>query len=386
VAHVVTPFDDDPANLFGGAYSGRTVLVTGHTGFTGSWLSLWLRRLGATVVGLSLPPATEPNLYERAGVERVVTSILADVRDADAVRAAVETHRPDVVFHLAAQPIVLESYRDPATTFATNVLGTVNVLEAVRTVGGVRACVVVTSDKCYAETPDGRALTEDGPLGGHDPYSASKAAAEIVVGSYRASFFSEGPTAAASVRAGNIIGGGDWSPSRIVPDAVEALLTRRTLTLRHPDAVRPWQHVLDPVAGYLWLGARLAEEGDRFGGGWNLGPTNSAPARTVRELVDAIGAAWGQAVPLHVEAPTRHENQCLLLDVERASRALGWQPVLDFGASVQLTANWYRRFADAPGEAAAATLAQIQSFEHRARRAGVAWAAAPVVAPEVMAR
>jgi len=256
------------------AFRGKKVLITGQTGFKGGWLSLWLNELGADLVGYALPPDTTPSLFQDVDVRSACRSIFADVRDRPKLLQIVEEERPEYVFHLAAQPLVRRSYSDPIGTLETNIMGTANLLDAVRQVDSVRACVVVTSDKCYHNIEKDYAYKETDPLGGYDPYSASKGAAEIVVSSYRQSFFSDGKCGVASVRAGNVIGGGDWAADRIIPDCIRALSRGERVKVRSPNAIRPWQHVLEPLYGYLLLSARLREDPRRFGDAWNFGPMN----------------------------------------------------------------------------------------------------------------
>jgi CDP-glucose 4,6-dehydratase len=349
-------------------WQSRPVFVTGHTGFKGGWLGTWLVELGARVVGYGLPPHTEPSYFVRTGLGDHLESSIGDVRDAEAVAAALSAARPSVVFHLAAQPIVRLSYRAPGETIATNVLGTTHVLEAVRRTPGVDAVVVVTSDKCYEnhERPEG--YREDDPLGGHDPYSASKASAELITAAYRRSFFaSEGP-AVATVRAGNVIGGGDWALDRLVPDAMRAVVRGESVRIRNPAAVRPWQHVLEPISGYLRLAQRLCD--DRVhAGAWNFGPRDedAVPVATLIQLITERwrGARW-EAAP---ESDPPHEAGLLRLDCEKARTRLGWQPVLRLPDTVELTVDWYRAAAEG---ASAATLwdlsvAQIREHERRQR-------------------
>jgi CDP-glucose 4,6-dehydratase len=322
------------------------VLVTGHTGFKGSWLALWLASMGASVTGLSTPAPTTPSLYDLAGVEDdLAGSWTVDVRDAEAVRAAVLDADPAVVLHLAAQPLVRLSYLEPAATYAVNVTGTINVLEAARGVDGLESVVVVTSDKCYLNLEDDRAFREDDPLGGHDPYSSSKAAAEIVAAAYRDSF----RLPIATGRAGNVIGGGDFSVDRIVPDAARALIAGEPLRVRNPDAIRPWQHVLGPLEGYLLLAQRGAV------GAWNFGP-DSADARPVRDLVEVLGVPWEQDGGEHP-----HEAHYLRLDSSKAHSELGWVPRWGLERGLAATAEWYAAHR-AGGDLRGLTLAQIADY------------------------
>ena len=324
----------------------RTVLLTGHTGFKGSWLALWLAELGAPVHGYALAPPTTPNLFEVARVDRVLASdTRADVADAPRLRATLERVQPDVVFHLAAQPLVSAGYRDPLGTLATNVLGTATLLEAVRHVPAVQAVVVIATDKVYENVETGRPLAEADPLGGHDPYSASKAAAEIVVASFRRSFFREGghPARIASARAGNVVGGGDWGSDRLVPDCLRAFPAGEPVVLRHPDAVRPWQHVLDPLAGYLILAERLLGGGGaRYTRAWNFGPEVEDDA-TVGMVAARLAALWGGGTSVRTgPEPGWHEAGILRLDSTAAQRDLGWRPTWNLDASLAETVAWHR--------------------------------------------
>jgi CDP-glucose 4,6-dehydratase len=324
-------------------YGNRTVLITGDTGFKGSWLAMWLRYLGANVIGYSLPPATDDDNYVVCGVEEKITHIDGDIRDRKSLVRAFSSHEPEIVFHLAAQPLVQESYRSPARTFETNVMGTVNVLEAVRSSPSVKAVVSVASDKCYDNKEWIYGYREVDPLGGKDPYSASKAAAEIATHSYIHSFFSEEDTAnVASARAGNVIGGGDWAPDRIVPDCMRALFAGGVIRLRNPDAVRPWQHVLEPLYGYLSLGSALYCYGRQFSGPWNFGPA-AKNMITVRQLVERVISEWGcGSVMDDGSSGSRPESGVLCLDISKAVNKLGWRPLLDFDHMVRMAVEEYR--------------------------------------------
>ena len=322
------------------AYRGRRVLVTGHTGFKGSWLALWLARLGAKTSGLALPPATRPNHFDILNLD--MPSILDDLRRPGAVVEAVACVRPEIVFHLAAQPLVRRSYGNPMETFDVNVMGTVRVLDACRQCPDMRAIVVVTSDKCYANREWVWGYRENDPLGGHDPYSASKASAELVASCYRDAFFSHGPLLA-TARGGNVIGGGDWSEDRIVPDLVRAVANGTSLEVRHPGARRPWQHVLDCLAGYLRLGAGLLQGRSELADAWNFGPDLSGAA-TVAELLDRMVARW-PAVRWHATGTSGpHEAGLLALDSAKARAMLAWKPVWPFQAALEHTVDWYRTF------------------------------------------
>jgi CDP-glucose 4,6-dehydratase len=340
-------------------WQGRRVLVTGHTGFKGSWLTLWLTRLGARVTGLANGVPTQPSLYELAAVAGDAETLDADVRDPGAVGRALAAARPEVVIHMAAQPLVRLSYERPAETYAINVMGTAHVLDAARE-AGAGAVLVVTSDKCYENRESERPYREDEPLGGRDPYSSSKACAELVAAAYRQSFGSDGP-AIATARAGNVIGGGDWSPDRLVPDVMQAAMAGDSVKIRHPDAVRPWQHVLNPLSGYLALVERLWESPD-YAEPWNFGPAEE-DSRPVRELVDRLAAEWPGRLRWEVdEADHPHEAVLLKLDSSKARARLGWSPRWDLGDAARSIAAFYRAYAEA-NDVRALVLDQIAAFE-----------------------
>lgn len=353
-----------PKQLSADYWRGRRVLVTGHTGFKGGWLSLWLTRLGAQVTGFATAPPTEINLFESARVSQHVHHIHGDVRELDAVRAAFKESRPQVVFHMAAQSLVRPSYEDPVTTFTTNVLGTVHVLDAVRSSDTVEAVVNVTSDKCYDNDGSGRALTESDRLGGHDPYSSSKACAELVAQAFGRSYFDackEGPRLA-NVRAGNVIGGGDWATDRLIPDIIRAISLGRAAEIRNPDAVRPWQHVLEPLHGYLLLAEALGQKHQGAQGGWNFGPSHDV--RNVRWVADRLCAHWGgeatwQSPAGALDAP--YEAAYLKLDCTRAKESLGWTTHMTLDQAIQSTTEWYRHFANGE-DVAQLTNQQIDAY------------------------
>ena len=344
-------------------WCGRRVLVTGHTGFKGGWLALWLHRMQAAVSGLALPPSTEPDLYSDLGLDALVNSEIGDVRDFEVVRAAYARTRPEIVFHLAAQPLVRYSYVNPLETYQTNVMGTAHVLEAARTVPGVRAVVVITTDKCYENREWVWGYRENDPLGGHDPYSSSKGAAELVVAAYRNSYFSAGvSTVIASARAGNVIGGGDWSADRLIPDAVRAFLNRTPLEIRSPHAIRPWQHVLEPLGGYLRLAERLFVDGPPYGGAWNFGPADT-DARPVGDVIELLRTRWDGAAEWidtsHGDHP--HEAHFLKLDCSKAKASLGWVPRWNLERAIDETARWYMSRRNG-ADMRAFTLAQINDY------------------------
>jgi CDP-glucose 4,6-dehydratase len=379
---VVTSPETGQAASFGGVFAGRRVLVTGHTGFKGSWLSLWLGLLGGEVSGYALAPPTDPSLFVVTGLADTVDHTIGDVRDRAALRAAVAHARPEMIFHLAAQPLVRRSYEDPVETYETNVMGLVNLFEAVRACPTVRVVVIVTSDKCYENRERERAYAEDDPMGGHDPYSSSKGCAELVTAAYRRSYFGPASTVrVASARAGNVIGGGDWAVDRVVPDCVRALAAGVPVTLRHPGAVRPWQHVLESLSGYLWRGARRWTDGPTFDGAWNFGP-DAAGELPVTELVEAFHHAWGDGSWRAAEAGEDvHEAARLTLDTRKAAAELGWRPVWGAGEAAAVAARWYHDFYEGGRRDAQAlrrrTESDIVAYASAARAQGLAWCASP---------
>jgi CDP-glucose 4,6-dehydratase len=403
---------------FGGIFEKRSVLVTGHTGFKGSWLAAWLLELGARVTGLALPPESEPNLFDILGLGERLDHWLDDVRDPVAADRVLSETRPDVIFHLAAQSLVRRSYDEPVETFATNVLGTVHLLDAVRRAQRPITVIVVTSDKCYenrAEAPREtrprrgkkrtlggkagpaekggsakdpgqgdpplRGHVEDDPLGGRDPYSASKAAQEMVVAAYRQSFFdpsrqSEHGVALASVRAGNVIGGGDWAADRIVPDIMRALARNEAVRVRNPASVRPWQHVLDALSGYLWLASRLARGESQLAGAWNFGPVDEETL-TVGELVERVLDHWGVGNWIAGSDPAApRETGMLRLSCAKAVERLEWRPVWDVETAVTRTVDWHEHLRDGD-DMAEVTREQIAGYTQRAAEIGQRWAAEP---------
>jgi CDP-glucose 4,6-dehydratase len=354
-------------------YRGRRVWVSGHTGFKGSWLCEWLLELGAEVFGYALEPATSPALFEQLGLATRLHHQIGDVRNTEAVHAALREAQPDFVFHLAAQPLVRYSYQKPVETFQTNVLGTVNVLEALRGLGRRCVGVMVTTDKCYENEETGRAYREDDRLGGHDPYSSSKAMAELGVAAYRRSFLDLPGSLihVATARAGNVIGGGDWAEDRIVPDSIRALKAGRPIGVRNPVSTRPWQHVLEPLSGYLALGAAL-DAGHGVPRALNFGPQPESN-RTVRELVDGILRHWPGDWADWSEPGAVHEARLLSLDVGLASRSLGWEPVWDFGKTVEQTVDWYARSDSEPESSSMLTRQQIRGYVADAESKGLPW-------------
>ena len=343
-------------------WHGRRVLVTGHTGFKGSWLSLWLHRMGAEVTGFALPPPTAPSLFALARLDELVAHVEGDVRDLDAVRAAVGAARPEVIFHLAAQPLVRLSYREPVETYATNVMGTVNLLEAARRSTSVGAIVCVTSDKCYENREWIWPYRENDPMGGHDPYSSSKGCAELVTAAWRRSFFADGGPLLASVRAGNVIGGGDWAADRLLPDLIRAFTAGKPPVVRSPNSVRPWQHVLEALSGYLMIAERLLGGERRFADGWNFGPSED-DARPVSWIVERMRETWGGTTDAvrHDGAKQPHEAGLLRLDCSKARAALGWRPLLSLEQALDWIVDWHSQVA-AGGDARTVSLDQLDRY------------------------
>jgi len=366
---------------FNGVFRGKKVFLTGHTGFKGSWLTLWLKALGAEVHGYALPPNTQPNLFEAANVADALTSnTLADVRDFSTLQQAMERVRPDIVFHLAAQPLVRLSYREPRETYEINIMGTVNLLEAVRSVDSVRVCQVITSDKCYENHEWVYAYRENDAMGGYDPYSNSKGCVELLLASYRQSFFHPDAikrhgVSLASTRAGNVIGGGDWAEDRIIPDCVRSLTSGESIEVRNPYSIRPWQHVLEPLSGYLWLAAHQWQEPVKFEGGWNFGPEVTGNIN-VQSIVEQVLDVWGAGawhVPDGVDEPL-HEANFLKLDITKATSLLAWSPVCSVQAAVTDTIHWYKAFYVAGQDMNAFTVGQIKFYSECAAKKYLPWA------------
>lgn len=324
-------------------WQGKRVLVTGHTGFKGSWLCLWLQQLGAQVSGLALQPPTSPSLFDEAGVGAGMNSIIADIRDYDSVLAALTACQPEIIIHMAAQPLVKLSYSEPIATYATNVMGVVHVLEAARQTASVRAIVNVTTDKCYENKEWLWGYREDEPMGGHDPYSNSKGCAELVTSAYRDSYFRSSGIALGSARAGNVIGGGDWAADRLIPDILRAFEKQQPVQIRNPHATRPWQHVLEPLSGYLRLAECLyGASGQTFAEGWNFGP-HDEDARPVQWIVEHMVGVWGGTASWHVDGTDHpHEANYLKLDIAKARAGLGWQPKWRLATALEKITQWHQ--------------------------------------------
>ncbi len=388
-------FPVSPIQLFGDIYRGKRILVTGHTGFKGSWLVLWLRELCANVIGYSLNPPTSPNHFDLLTDSPILpfsdscVSLIGDIRDAAKLNKTFQTYKPDIVFHLAAQPLVRPSYNNPVETFETNVMGTINVLEACRHTGSVRAVINITSDKCYENKEWVWGYRENDPMGGYDPYSASKGCAELVTGCYRRSFFSStvspippfsSSALVASARAGNVIGGGDWAEDRLVPDIMRAVSRNEKVVIRNPKSTRPWQHVLEPLSGYLMLGQKLLEGKEEFAEGWNFGP-NGESNIAVEHVVKKMKEHWNKIscelstspAPRFPDSPTPsfHEAGLLKLDCSKAHSRLEWKPVWDFNKTVSVTAQWYKEFYE---NDKISSQKDLDEYIRDARNKGISWA------------
>lgn len=348
-------------------WQGKRVLLTGHTGFKGSWLSLWLQSMGAQVTGYALAPPTNPSLFEIAEVAQGMTSVIGDIRDLAKLQAVFAEHQPEIVIHMAAQPLVRYSYQNPVETYSTNVMGTVHLLDAVRNTPGVKAVVNITTDKCYENREWVWGYRENEPMGGFDPYSNSKGCAELVSAAYRSSFFNadnyaQHGVATATVRAGNVIGGGDWAQDRLIPDILSAFEQGRKVDIRNPHAIRPWQHVMEPLRGYLTLAEQLFEHGPSFGEGWNFGP-NDEDAKSVGWIVEQMAALWGADAQWQVDAGEHpYEAHYLKLDISKARSRLDWHPALRLKDALALIIDWSKQRA-AEANMRQLTLAQLQAYQ-----------------------
>lgn len=346
------------------SYKGKKVLVTGHTGFKGTWLSIWLKMIGADVIGFSLDPDHKNGIFEASKISKEIIDHRGNICDLNELKKVFENEKPEIVFHLAAQALVIKSYNDPVSTFETNVMGTVNVLEAIKQTSSVKSAVIITTDKCYENKETLKGYTEDEPMGGYDPYSASKGAAELIISSYRRSFFS-GDTDCniASARAGNVIGGGDWSDNRLVPDIIRSIANNKNIELRNPKSIRPWQHVLEPLSGYLKLGSELIQNKKEFSEGWNFGPYIDE-IYPVQLVVEKMIENFGKGKWSDISKPGQlHEANLLMLDINKAIRKLKWKPVLSFDQCVKLTTDWYK--AAAQQNVLELTQSQIKFYEQQ---------------------
>lgn len=359
---------------FNDIYRGKTVLVTGHAGFKGSWLAFWLKSLGAKVVGYSRLPDTERRLYDVLDLKNVIDdSLIADIRDEKTLEAFFAKHNPDIVFHLAAQPIVRLSYFEPVETYESNVIGTLKVLEAARKTSSVKAFVNVTTDKCYENKEKKEGYREDEPMGGYDMYSSSKGCSEILTSSYRRSFLTDGkPFALGSGRAGNVIGGGDWAKDRLIPDCIKAFQNNQTVEIRNPFATRPWQLVLEPLAGYLSLGQKLLEKGEKYAQGYNFGPEMNKDVR-VCEVAKKVAEVWGDGEVKVGSGDGLHEANLLQLNIEKADKELGVRPVYSAEEAIVITTKWYKAFYEGKENMRSYTAQQIADFVTTAQAKNIEW-------------
>ena len=348
--------------MFNNIYKGKRVFLTGHTGFKGCWLALWLTRLGAEVCGYALEPNTTPSLFKELEIQnRITKSIIGDILDTEKLERAMLDFEPDIVFHLAAQPLVRLSYSEPVMTYKTNVIGTLNVLEAARKCLSVKAFVNVTTDKCYENKEINRGYREDEPMGGYDMYSSSKGCVEIMSSSYRRSFLKEG-YALATARAGNVIGGGDWALDRLIPDCIRGINDGIDIEIRNPVAVRPWQHVLEPLSGYLLLGQKLLDEGKQYADGFNFGP-NEDSVLTVAEVAKKVTEFYGKGNVVVGEKSPLHEAGLLMLNIEKAEKILGWTPAYNADKAIKETVEWYKHFYEKDTDMYEYTIEQIKNYE-----------------------
>ena len=367
--------------LFNGIFKNKTVFVTGHTGFIGSWLVLWLQSLGAKVIGYSLEPPTKPSLFETLSLENEITHIIGDIQDKQNLSDNIEKHKPEIVIHLAAQSLVRASYEDPSETFQTNILGTVNILDSIRKLDCVKACVIMTSDKCYQNLDDNRFHKETDPLGGNDPYSASKGAAEIITNSFRNSFFNteknhDKNTGIASVRAGNVIGGGDWARDRIIPDCITALTTDKKIRVRNSSSIRPWQFVLEPISGILWLSSKLYTNPKTYSTAWNFGP-NQTNKITVEKIVQNIIKIWNRGDWVDVSKESKDqsiESVSLLLDSTKALNSLEWKTIYSLETAINETISWYKSYYNNHVSMRELSINQIEQYSKKANQMNIAWA------------
>lgn len=360
-------------DIFKNTYRGKTVFITGHTGFKGSWISTWLKELGAKVVGYSLEPPTEPSMFKICNLSEKVTSINGDVRDYSRLSNILNKYKPDIIFHLAAQPLVRVAYKYPIDTYATNVMGTVNLLEAARNVDSVQAVVVITTDKCYENKEWVYGYRETDPMGGYDPYSSSKGCAELIVSSYRKSFYNNSCKALASARAGNVIGGGDWAKDRLIPDFIRAVSEDKPVIIRNPLATRPWQYVLEPLSGYLRLGALMLENAKKYSTSWNFGPYESS-VLNVQDILKLSSKCFGKGSIVVDKSNQPHEANLLKLDISKANTYLHWYPVYNIKEAVGSTMDWYKEYyINENKNMYDYTVAQIEKYQNKALSHNLKW-------------
>ena len=367
-------------NSFYNVFKNKTVFVTGHTGFQGSWLSLWLNILGAKVIGYSLEPPTKPSLFEILRLEKDVTHIRGDIRNEKKLLNSIAEHKPQFIFHLAAQSLVQQSYKKPIETFQTNILGTANVLQSLFHVDSVNVCVIMTSDKCYENKTKNHIHIENDPMGGHDPYSASKGATELVTASYRSSFFSKtnpknNHISIATARAGNVIGGGDWAKDRIIPDCVRSLTANKTIYVRDPSSIRPWQYVLEPLSGILWLAVKMFQEPHKFSEPWNFGPKNFGNKINVKQIVELVIREWnsGKWIDVSNNDDALYESSSLILDSSKAFNLLKWRTIYSLDESIRETILWYKKYLENKINVKEYSIQQIKNYCKKAQKMNMVW-------------
>ena len=359
-------------NLFNNTYKNKRVFITGHSGFKGSWLVMYLKELGADILGYSLEPNTEPSIFSICNIQEGITNIFGDIRDEEKLTDAMLSFKPDIIFHLAAQPIVRTSYKEPKSTYETNVIGTLNLYEAARKCDSVKAIVSITTDKCYENKEWVYGYRENESMGGYDPYSSSKACVEILSSSYRRSFLQEQGIALATARAGNVIGGGDWAQDRLIPDFIRAVSEEESITIRNPLATRPWQHVLEPLSGYLALGAELLSEKQEFGAAWNFGP-NDSDVLSVGDILDECIKVWGIGRYEIDKSKQLHEAMLLKLDISKAKAKLKWSPVYNVYKAVEECINWYKAYYEGNTDMRKYSIDQIDDYICKARSNNIRW-------------
>lgn len=360
-------------HCFNNIYDGAKVLITGNSGFKGAWLSMFLKELGSEVIGYSLSPPTSPSLFTALGLAKEITQIHGDVRDLDEMATTFEKFQPEFVFHLAAQPLVRYAYKEPRLTYETNIMGTVNLLECVRMTPSVKVVINVTSDKCYENKEWLYGYREEDPMGGYDPYSSSKGASELVTAAYKTSFFDvNSGVALSSVRAGNVIGGGDWADDRLIPDCVRSLACDQKIVIRCPRAIRPWQYVLDPLSGYLWLGSMMYGNIQAFSSGWNFGPSDT-DILNVEDVVKLVVKCWGKGTYKIDDMEQPHEAGLLKLDCSKARVLLNWRPAYDICTAIEKTISWYVQFYEGKANIYSLTKAQIMQYIEGAKTRKIAW-------------
>ena len=351
---------------FAKIFKGKTVLVTGHTGFIGTWMSLWLSLLGSKVIGFSDSIPTNPSMFETIHVQNDIHHIIGDVNNISQIRSIIKKRKPDIIIHLAAQSLVRESYSDPSKTFQTNVIGTLNVLESIRN-SSVKSCIIMTSDKCYLNKNSGQAFIENDPLGGNDPYSASKGAAELVTHAYRNSFFKQNNVGIATIRAGNVFGGGDWAKDRLIPDCIRSLILGKKIMIRNPNSVRPWQFVLEPISGIFYLLEKLNKNPNQFSEAWNFGPNISSKKLRVGELVTNVINEWGEGKWMKDSKSNKyHEANSLMLNSSKAKRLLNWKPIYTINESTAETVEWYHKYRENKEDMKEFTIKQIMRYVTKA--------------------